>query len=112
MELAGNILALALLMLHGALVLGAQAARLSVAAALRVIRRTIEALRHQSSTFGWRQMFREALKDDYHRRRPKRARAWPHKKNQAPPGPPRLRRPGRHERSRMEALFVENRLDL
>jgi len=106
MELAGNILALALLMLQGALVLGARAARLSVAAALRVLRQMIEAVRHGKTTLRFLEYLCAAVKDEYRRRRSKRARDWPHKKKQSPPGPPRLRRPTPQEKVRINRLLV------
>ena len=84
MELAGNILALALLLLHGALVLGARAARVSVAVALRVMREVIEAVRHLESTSWWRRDMRAAVRDEYERNGSKRARDFPAKKKRLP----------------------------
>lgn len=101
MELIGTILAMALLLLHGAMGLGARIERLSVALLLRVIRRMIEATRWGRSTAPWLPGIRTALRDSYVRRRSKRARDWPHKKNEAPPRPPRLRRPTRREKARI-----------
>lgn len=112
MELAGNILALALLMLHGALVLGAKAARLSVAAAVRVIQDVIEAIRHRESTRWWRQDMRGAVKDDYERSGSKRARDFPAKKKETPPKPAKLRRPTRNEKLRIEAFFMQGEVQL
>lgn len=112
MELAGNILAMALLMLHGALVLGAKAARLSVAAALRVMRDVIEALRHRESTLWWRQDMRAAVKDEYERTGSKRARDYPTKKKETPPEPAKLRRPTRSEKLRIEAFFMQCEVQL
>lgn len=106
MELAGNILALALLMLQGALVLGARSARLSVAAALRVLRRMIEAVRHGQTTLRFLEYLCAAVKDEYRRHRSKRARDWPHKKKQTPPGIPRLRRPTKQEKAKINGFLV------
>ena len=103
MELAGNILALALLLLQGALALGARAARLSVAAALRVIRRALEEVRYGCPSGAFVAQLRAAVKDDYRRTGSKRARDWPHPKRETPPGPPRLRRPTPYERRRIAA---------
>ena len=50
MELVGNSLALALLMLHGALAMGTRMRALSVAGMLHVIRQLIEAMRRDGST--------------------------------------------------------------
>jgi hypothetical protein len=108
MELAGNILALALLMLQGALVLGARAARLSVAAALRVLRRAIEAIRFGDRYAAFVSHLRAAIKDGYSRRRSKRARDWPHKKKQTPPLPAKLRRPTRAEKLKIMWFLVEH----
>ncbi len=102
MELVGNILALALLMLHGALAMGARMKELSVAGMLRVIRQLIEAMRWGGLTARLLANAAAAVKDDYARRRSKRARDWPHKKNEAPPGPPRMRRPTKREKARID----------
>ena len=104
-ELAGSVLALALLMLQGALALGTRITELSVAAALKVIRRAIEALRCRQPSANFVASLRSALKDRYARGSSKRARDWPHKKRESPPRPPKLRRPNRHERTRMNALL-------
>ena len=92
MELAGNILALALLLLYAALVMGARVIRLSLAHALRAIRRAMERVRHgmHCSTLG--EELWEAICDEYTRRSSKRARDWPHKKKEQPPGCPKCRR--------------------
>ena len=92
MELAAYVLALALLMLEGAVALGRQVVRLSVAAALRVLRGALEALRNRSRAAPVASALRRALRDAYRRRRPKRSRHWPRKKNDHPPGPPKLQR--------------------
>lgn len=63
--------------------------RWSPAASLRTVRLALLpgnwTLRRLNSCLG------RALKDNYQRRRSKAARDWPHKKNDPPPGPPRLR---------------------
>lgn len=70
--------------------------RWSVAQALRVVRQVMggrgrrEAVRHlRGLAF--------AVQDAYQRRGCKRARDWPHKKTQQPPGPPRIRTAKRRE---------------
>lgn len=40
-----------------------------------------------------------AVRDTYQRKCPKRARNWPHKKREKPPGPPRIRRMTKRERT-------------
>ena len=104
MELAAYVLALALLMLEGAVVLGRQVVRLSVAAALRALRDALEALRNRTWQTPLEQRLRVALRDDYQRRRPKHSRYWPRKKNDHPPGPPKLHRLTRHETARIAAI--------
>lgn len=105
LELAGNILAMALLRLHAAMVLGAQMSRMSVAAVLRVIRRAMEAVRCGLSSSWFVEHLRRAVKDSYHRKSSKRARDWPHKKNESPPGPPKLRRLNCREITRIHAAL-------
>jgi hypothetical protein len=104
MEVAGNLVALGLLMLHGALAMGAHVTKLSVAAVLRVLRRAIERVRYNVSSGTFRAQLRGALKDSYTRRRSKRARDWPHKKNEPRPGPPQLRTPSFKEKARIHAF--------
>ncbi len=106
MELAANILAMALLLLYAALALGAKVAQLSLAKALRTIHRAIEALRHGESCAWLLRWLREALGDEYTRRSSKRARDWPHKKTARPPGPPKLRRLLVSEKARIRELLM------
>jgi len=107
MELAGNILALAMLVLQAAIVLARRIARLSVAMALKVIRRAIEFVRYVGRCCAFWALLRAAVKDEYRRRSSKRARDWPHKKNDSPPEPPRLRRLSRREKARIERLWSD-----
>jgi hypothetical protein len=100
-ELAGNILALALLMLQSALAMGACITKLSVTEFLKLIRRLMEALRCRLPTAPLVALFRTATKDEYVRRSSKRARDWPHKKKESPPSPPKLRRPTGAENARI-----------
>ena len=108
METAGAILAMALLLLHGAMAMGARVARASVALLLRLIRSMIEAMRWGGSTAHSLARITAAVKDDYPRRRSKRARDWPHKKNETPPSPPKLRRPTRFEKARIDEWCEEH----
>jgi hypothetical protein len=105
LELAAYIVAMALLLLYAALVLGAKVAGLSLAAALRAIRGAIEALRHDETCASLLRQLRLALGDDYERRSAKRARDWPYKKTQRPPGPPDLRRLKGREKHRIYAML-------
>ena len=106
MELAGNILALGLLMLQAAFVQGEKVVWLSVTGALHLLRRILEAVRFGLPSSRFLMDLRGALRDRYRRRRPKRARDWPHKKKEPPPSPPLLRRPTEREKT-MIHLFWE-----
>ncbi len=104
MELAIYILALFLLVLHGIVVMGSQCVRLSIAAALAVMHTAMEAIRWD---FDWRDFttkLARATRDKYHRAQSKRARDWPHKKTEKPPGPPKLRRLTAAHRKRLREL--------
>lgn len=65
--------------------------RLSVASALRTVRRGMRT--HQTWRYRGdiRILLGKAVKDSYHRRSSKTARDWPHKKNDPPPGTPKIR---------------------
>lgn len=91
-ELAGNVLALTLLLILAAWVHAAQTGHGSPAQLLNVIRCALERLWTGRSTHGLRHTLRAAVYDDYRRRRPKHARDWPHKKHDPPIGAPKLRR--------------------
>jgi hypothetical protein len=70
---------------------------LSVTLALNTIRL---ALRHgpgDHSLPRLRRLLAQALKDGYLRTAPKKARNWPHKKTEKPPGPPKIKRASRVE---------------
>jgi hypothetical protein len=81
-----------------------QPSQWSPAKALRIVRRW--------ATRGWARpvvggltgQLRRAVKDGYRRRRPKEARAWPHKKKQSPPGEPKTRMARPAERLAAKAL--------
>lgn len=105
MELAANLLALALLLLYAALVMGANVTRLSLAKALRVIRWAMERIRHGQSCSALDEQLLAAVGDEYVRRSSKRARDWPHKKNERPPEPPILRRLRGPEKTRIHAVL-------
>lgn len=107
MELAGNILALAMLVLQAAMVLAARISRLSVAQALRVIRRAMEAVRWTGHCRCFRMLLGAAVRDEYPRHSSKRARDWPNKKNESPPTAPRLRRMSRCEKARIVRLWSD-----
>lgn len=106
MELAANLVAMALLLLYAALVQQASVTRLSLARALRVIRWGIESLRHNESCEAMWDQFEHAVIDDYYRGSSKKARDWPHKKNEKPPSPPKLRRIKKAEMNRIQSLCM------
>jgi hypothetical protein len=112
LELAGGILALALLLLQAATAQGARVSRASLAAVLRIVRRAVECTRWRQSSRWFVAALRAALRDDYRRRRSKRARDWPHKKNPPPPRPPILRSPTRRENALIQAVELYYALDL
>jgi len=68
-----------------------QRGRCSIALALRAVQRAMRRQTSRPPKGGLRRQLREALIDRYRRTRPKAARDWPHKKNDRPPGPPRIR---------------------
>jgi hypothetical protein len=105
MELAANILALALLLLYAALVMGAKVIKLSIAKALRVIRWAMAGIVYGQSCGAFANRLRVAIGDEYVRRSSKRARDWPHKKKERPAGPPILRRLSRRERIRIHGIL-------
>lgn len=102
LELAANLLGLGLLQAQAAWLLRGRVVRASVALLLRALREALAvlALRGRSSRFCTR--VQAALRDDYTRRRSKRARDWPHKKKEAPPRAPKLRRLTIREKAEIE----------
>ena len=107
LELAANLLAWFMLVLHGIAVLGPQCSRLSVAMALDALRDAMGALRWGVVDVAFRRRMATAVRDEYERKRRKRSRDWPHKKSESPPGPPRLRRLRRKERARLRRLDLD-----
>jgi len=63
----------------------------SVAKSLRIVRGAIRRVRQPRAKGGLRHQLRDALQDNYVRNRPKKARHWPHKKREQPPGIPIVR---------------------
>jgi len=104
LELAGNLVALGLLLAQAAWLLRRDARRASVAAWLRVLRRAVEALVHGRRSLWFARIGRACTRDSYERRRSKRARDWPHKKNDSPPGAPKIRKLSTHEKAVLKRL--------
>ena len=82
--------------------------QLSLAQALRAIRWAMEALRHGESCTQLRHRLRQAVADEYQRRSSKRARDWPHRKNEPPPRPPKWRRLSPTENARIERILMHH----
>jgi hypothetical protein len=65
--------------------------RWSVASALRVVRRAMDRASRRCRRGGLQAELRAAVKDGYQRHGSKKARHWPHKKTEKPPGAPKIR---------------------
>jgi hypothetical protein len=65
--------------------------RLSVATALRIVRKAMRAPSMRSGSAGLGRQLAKATKDSYQRKSSKRARAWAHKKKPKPIGDPKAR---------------------
>ena len=91
-------LLLGLMTIEGILQRGREPLSMSVAGALRVVR---QAMRHPQRC--WRRrgdlrvLLAQACKDEYVRTSSKKARDWPHKKKEGPPGIPQMRPATEHE---------------
>lgn len=82
--------------------------RISPAAALRVIRTALRRGRRRTGKHWLQRQLRAAAPDRYARTRPKRARDWPHKKTERPPGVPQIRMATRAEIRRAKAWIAKN----
>jgi hypothetical protein len=85
------LLLLGLMSVEGMLGRGRDPLALSVAGALRVVRRAMRTPGHWRGRGDLRTLLGRALKDSYRRRASKTARDWPHKKHDKPPGAPKIR---------------------
>lgn len=81
-----------------------QMRRWSVSDALRVVRPAVVQARQQRRGGPLGRKLRAAVIDDYTRQRPKRARHWPRKKREKPPGAPNLRMATRKEMQAAQAF--------
>jgi len=80
---------------------------MSVAAALRIIRRAMrEPQRRWRHRGDLRFLLGEARKDEYVRTSSKKARHWPHKKNESPPGVPKIRPATWNESLRVQRTYA------
>lgn len=107
-ELAAIILAWALLRLQSCILMGPRMLRLSMTAALHLLQRTLESIRHAKPTTWFFDAIAACLRDEYQRHRSKRARDWPHKKNESPPSPPKLRKMKNSEFVRIHQLMAHD----
>jgi hypothetical protein len=70
---------------------------ISVASALRVVREAMRQDRRCCAKGRVRRGLAKAARDDYRRTRPRKARHWPHKKREKPPGEPKIKTATRAE---------------
>lgn len=79
----------------------------SVAMSLRVVRLAMRERRSHKRRPGalWGQLS-QAVKDSYHRKGGKKARNWPHKKREKPPGAPKLRNANETEVEKAQEIKV------
>lgn len=98
---------LSLMSVHQISVAGGDPLALSVATALH---RVSLAIRHGPRSPKARRLLgqlRDALKDSYVRRTSKKARDWPHKKKDKPPGLPRIQIASQEQLSQAKAIYVK-----
>ena len=72
--------------------------------ALRVVREAMRNIRRRCRRGILAVRLRQAVRDSYRRTSGKKARNWPHKKTQAPPGIPKSRMANREERAAAQAF--------
>jgi hypothetical protein len=77
---------------------------LSVAQALRVVRQAMRSPRRWRGRGDLGVRLAEALKDEYRRRSSKTAHDWPRKKNETPPGTPKIRAATEDESRRAQGI--------
>lgn len=79
---------------------------LSVAGALRVVRQALRGPRYGRGRGNLEARLAQARKDEYARRSSKSAHDWPRKKNETPPGTPRIRMATKEESHRAQKVYV------
>lgn len=80
---------------------------ISPAAALQVIRTAMRRGKRLAGKHWLQTQLRAAVPDRYRRKNSKRARAWPHKKTEAPPGTPKIRTATREEIRKAQAWITK-----
>jgi hypothetical protein len=81
---------------------------LSVALARRRVRQAMRQTGRSARSPALLKQLGQALKDSYLRTRPKKARDWPHKKTEKPPGAPNIRSATAQEIHDAQALDIDN----
>ena len=79
---------------------------LSVASALRMIRQAMRSRQHWRRRGDLRVELALAMKDHYRRTSSKKARNWPHRKTESPPGLPKIRKATINETLRAKEVYV------
>ena len=79
--------------------------RLSVGGALRVVRRAMSSFSVWRYSGDLRMCLCKCLRDSYQRKVSKRSRDWPHKKQELPPGAPKIRRAKPEEISCAQRIY-------
>lgn len=105
MAMCGMLL-LGLMSVQAMIAAGRDPLSLSVGMALRIVRqamRTPRAWRHRGDL---RMSLSAAVKDGYRRHAAKKARDWPHKKTESPPGAPKIRIAAEHERITAQRIYM------
>jgi hypothetical protein len=100
------LLLLGLMSVDGIIAKGKDPLSWSVAGALRIVRNamhTSSRWRHQGDL---RQLLGDAIRDGYQRKASKRARDWPHKKHETPPGVPKIRPATLSESAVAKKLYI------
>ena len=108
LELGGDIIAMGLLRLHAAIVQLAKGTRISVTQVLKLLRRAMEHLRYGVSTVWLVPALKQAITDDYHRKRPKSSRDWPRKKHTRPPTAPKYRKLGERKWTELKEQILSH----
>lgn len=85
------LLLLGLMSVEGIVAEGKDPLSWSVAGALRIVRNAMHTSQRWRRRGDLRRLLSAAVRDPYVRRASKRARDWPHKKHDAPPGVPKIR---------------------
>ncbi len=100
------LLLLGLMSVEGMTAQGEDPLGLSVAAALRTVRDAMRTPRRWRRRGDLRVLLATARKDDYPRHGAKKARNWPHKKREQPPGQPKTRTATINETLRAKRVYM------